>query len=310
MRTAFLTHDDCHGHVTKQGHPERVDRLIAVLDGFTSPEFDALERRSPPLGDTAHIARVHPESYIEMIQSTAGAAGDQPAKVDPDTSVVQGSWKATLRGVGANVEAVNLVMSGEVDNAFCAVRPPGHHAETERAMGFCLFNNVAIAARYAMAKYDLKRVAIVDFDVHHGNGTQEIFERDPNVLFVSSHQMPLYPGTGEASEKGVGNILNCPLPMNADGKAFREVWENQVFPKLEAFRPEFLFISAGFDGHQADPLANINLTEDDFIWVTERLKKIAQNCCQNRIVSTLEGGYDLDALKSSAMAHVRTLMLD
>jgi acetoin utilization deacetylase AcuC-like enzyme len=263
MRTAFLTHADCHGHVTKPGHPERVDRLIAVLDGFSSSEFDDLDRRSPPLGDIADIARVHPDAYIEMIQSTAAAAGDQPAKVDPDTTVVEGSWNAALRGVGANVEAVNLVMSGKVDNAFCAVRPPGHHAETGRAMGFCLFNNIAIAARYAMAEYNLKRVAIVDFDVHHGNGTQEIFEQDPNVLFASSHQMPLYPGTGEAREKGVGNILNCPLPPDANSEVFRHVWESQVFPRLEAFEPEFLFISAGFDGHQADPLANINLTEGD-----------------------------------------------
>lgn len=308
MTTAFFTHPDCLGHVTQPGHPEKVERLVELLKGFKGEAFQSLDRFDAKLGEVEAIERVHPRSYIDHVRTTAAGAGDKQVKLDPDTPVVSGSWAAALRGVGALTEAVDQVCAGEATNAFCAIRPPGHHAETAKAMGFCLFNNVAIAARHAMEKHGLTRIAIVDFDVHHGNGTQEIFERDQRVFFASSHQFPHYPGTGSADETGIGNILNCPLPANSSPNLFRKIWETEVLPRVEAFDPELILISAGFDAHKADPLSDLNLTEDDFVWITERLTDLAGRLCSNRIVSTLEGGYDLEALQKSAVAHVQALM--
>ncbi|TNE56985.1 MAG: histone deacetylase family protein [Alphaproteobacteria bacterium] len=307
MTTAFYTHPDCLEHITQPGHPERVDRLVTLMDGFSSEAFSALKRCEPALADLEMITRVHPETYVKEIQNASEGASEGYVKLDADTAVVSGSWKAALRAAGALVNAVDLVMSAGATNAFCAVRPPGHHAETAQAMGFCLFNNVAIGAAHALAVHGLSRVAILDFDVHHGNGTQEIFQSDPRVFFASSHQMPLYPGSGAASETGVGNIHNLPLAPDAPAADFRDAW-TKLLPELEAFAPEFIFISAGFDAHKADPLSNQNLTDADFVWITEELANIAARCCANRVVSTLEGGYDLDALRSSALAHVKVLM--
>lgn len=307
MTTAFYSHTDCLKHITQPGHPERVDRLIALMDGFSAEEFSSLQRCEPDLATLDLVARVHPVSYVNEIQAACAGAGERHVKLDPDTVVVQGSWDAALRAAGALVNAVDKVMSGGATNAFCAVRPPGHHAETAQAMGFCLFNNVAIGAAHALAAHGLSRVAILDFDVHHGNGTQEIFQADQRVFFASSHQMPLYPGTGAASETGLGNIHNLPLAPKAPAEAFRAAWSG-LLPELEAFAPEMIFISAGFDGHKADPLSDQNLTEADFVWITDELVKIAARCCSNRVISTLEGGYDLEALRVSALAHVRVLM--
>ncbi|TNE39011.1 MAG: histone deacetylase family protein [Alphaproteobacteria bacterium] len=307
MTTAFYTHPDCLKHVTQPGHPERVDRLVTLMEGFAAEEFAALQRCEPDLIALEKITRVHPEAYVSGIRDAAAGASQGFVRLDEDTAVVEGSWNAALRAAGALVDAVDKVMANGATNAFCAVRPPGHHAETARAMGFCLFNNVAIGAAHALDIHGLERVAIVDFDVHHGNGTQEIFQNDPRVFFASSHQMPLYPGSGSADETGVGNIHNLPLAPEAPAEAFRAAWKG-LLPELEAFAPQLIMISAGFDAHKADPLSNQNLTEADFVWITEELVKIAARSCANRVVSTLEGGYDLDALRASALAHVKVLM--
>lgn len=308
MTTALFTHAACHGHITPQGHPERVARLHAVLEAMEAEEFAGLERREAPRADLGAIERAHPAAYIARIRSSASEAGEMPARLDADTSICGGSWEAALRAAGAMVTAVDAVMTGDIQNAFCAVRPPGHHAEPEIPMGFCLFNTVAIAAFHALAAHGLGKVAVVDFDVHHGNGTAAMFETRQECFFASSHQMPLYPGTGFPEEIGCGNILNVPLPAGADGQVFRREWSQKIFPALDAFEPDFILVSAGFDGHTNDPLAGLALEDDDFAWVTARLVEKARELCGGRLVSTLEGGYDLDALKSASAAHVRELM--
>lgn len=300
MTTALLTHPDCLNHVTPEGHPERVDRLRAISTALA--DFDLL-RLEAPMGGNAHILRAHPQTHIDRV-NTAGVGA-----LDADTYMSEGSLTAAYRGVGAVVKAVDLVMTGEVANAFCAMRPPGHHAERETPMGFCLFGNVTIAAKHALEIYGLSRVAIMDFDVHHGNGTQDLVWDDARILFASTHQMPLYPGSGSAHETGAhGNVLNVPLDPETDGKVFRGAMEAQILPAIDAFEPELILISAGFDAHKNDPLANLNWVEDDYAWATHRLCDLADKHCEGRVVSTLEGGYDLSGLAASCAAHVKALM--
>jgi acetoin utilization deacetylase AcuC-like enzyme len=306
MTTALITHTACLYHETPAGHPESPDRLRAVLRRLEGPEFTTLTRLEAPRASREQIGRVHPTYFIDALLNAVPERG--LVQVDGDTILSPGSGEAALRAAGALVLAVDRVMSGEIRNAFCAVRPPGHHAEPTDAMGFCMFNNVGVGALHARESHGLNRIAVLDFDVHHGNGTQAMFTDDPDLFFGSTHQMPLYPGTGRREERGRGNIHNWPLPPGADGEAFRAAWDAHILPKLEAFQPEFIFISAGFDAHRADPLANLNLTEEDFAWITARLCRIAGAACDGRIVSTLEGGYDLNALADSAAAHVRCLM--
>jgi acetoin utilization deacetylase AcuC-like enzyme len=307
MTTALFSHPDCLRHVTPPGHPERVGRLEAILDALEAPRFDALMRVDAPMGEMADILRCHPQGYIDRVRDAVPAEGW--AALDADTHLSPGSFTAALRAVGAATAALDLVMAGAAGNAFCAVRPPGHHAETATPMGFCLFGTVAIAAKRALDHHGLNRVAVVDFDVHHGNGTQDLLWREKRSLFVSTHQMPLWPGTGDRHETGAhGNILNVPLPPGTDGARFRAVMEAMVLPALEDFAPELLLISAGFDAHRADPLAQMALVEEDFAWVTARLCDVADAHAGGRVVSTLEGGYDLPALAASVAAHVGVLM--
>lgn len=307
MPTALVSHPDCLLHLNPDGHPERPERLHAILAALAGEEFAALQRVEAPLADDGQVVRVHSQAHLDHIRRSVPAFGQ--TALDPDTFVSPASLSAALRAVGANIHAVDLVMSGAVGNAFCAIRPPGHHAEMETAMGFCLFGNVVAGARHAQKRWGLDRVAIVDFDVHHGNGTQNLVWNDPGIAFVSTHQMPLYPGSGAADECGAtGNILNLPLPPQAGSDQFRHRVTAEALPFLRSFRPQMLFISAGFDAHRADPLANLDLSEADFYWVTKLLCDLATEVCNSRVVSTLEGGYDLDALAASAAAHVRALM--
>jgi acetoin utilization deacetylase AcuC-like enzyme len=306
MPTLLFTHAACLEHDPGEYHPESPARLRAVLAALDAPEFAALDRREAPAADLEDIARVHPRDFVEAMLAAVPTEGY--AGVDADTILSPGSGKAALRAAGAAVAAVDAVIAGEASNAFCAVRPPGHHAEPDRAMGFCLFNNVAIGALRARAVHGLGRVAVIDFDVHHGNGTQAMFERDRSLFYASTHQSPLYPGTGARSERGVGNIVNVPLPPMAGSGEFRRGVEASILPALDAFAPEFVMVSAGFDAHRRDPLAQLMLVEDDYTWVTERLLDVAKRHAGGRLVSTLEGGYDLAALGASAAAHVRSLM--
>ena len=302
MRTALVTHDACFDHVTPPGHPEQVARLDAVLGALQGME---LHRVTAPLGAEDDILRAHPAAHIAALRDAAPDEGWR--SLDADTHMSVGTLEAAFRCVGGVVRAVDMVLGGDAPNAFVAMRPPGHHAERETPMGFCFFGNVAIAAKHALEHHGLDRVAIVDFDVHHGNGTQDLVEDDPRILFCSTHQMPLYPGTGAAHETGVGNVLNCPLPDGAGSKAFRDVMEQVVLPRVDAFAPQLIIISAGFDAHSDDPLAGMNLVEGDFTWVTEKLCDLADRHCEGRVVSSLEGGYDLSALGASAAAHVNVL---
>jgi len=307
MTTALYMHDDCLHHVTPPGHPERVERLEAIAQALTAAVFDALDRREAPLAARPDLLLCHPGSHLDRVVAAVPEEGW--VSLDADTHLSPGSYQAALRAVGGNIAAVDAVLAGEIANAFVACRPPGHHAETETAMGFCLFGNVAIAARHAMDRHGLTRVAIVDFDVHHGNGTQDLMWTEERALFVSSHQMPLFPGTGDAHETGAhDNIVNVPLAPMTGGAEMRRAYETEILPALLDYRPELMLISAGFDAHAADPLANLNWTDGDFAWVTERLCDVAEDTCDGRVVSTLEGGYDLDALATSAAAHVRVLM--
>jgi acetoin utilization deacetylase AcuC-like enzyme len=306
MTTLLLTHPACLEHDTGYGHPERADRLRAIDDALAAPVFKRLIREQAPLANLAAIERLHPEPYVEMVR--AAIPKHDHAWLDPDTVVSPESWEAALRATGATLYAVDQVMAGNADNAFCAVRPPGHHAEPSRAMGFCLFNSVAVAALHARAKHGAKRVAVVDFDVHHGNGTQAAFWTDKDLFYGSTHQMPLFPGTGAVDETGVGNICNAPLAPGDDGEDFRAAWEARILPALDAFAPDFLLVSAGFDAHIRDPLAQLRLIEPDFAWVSEKLLEAAAKHTGGKLVSTLEGGYDLDALASSTAVHVATLM--
>ena len=307
MATALYTHADALRHLTPPGHPEQVDRLRAIARALDAPAFAGLARVEAPKADRADLLRVHPESHIASIEAQVPLTGFNP--VDGDTFLSPGSLDAALRAAGGACAAVDAVMAGQAGNAFVAMRPPGHHAERDRAMGFCLFSSVAIAAKRAVQVHGLDRVAIVDFDVHHGNGTQDAVWDDPAILFVSSHQWPLYPGTGRPSETGAhGNVLNVTLPPNSDGAAMRTAYDTQVWPELEEFEPELILVSAGFDAHADDPLANLRWREADFAWLTRRLCDLAQAHCGGRLVSCLEGGYDLDALAASVAAHVTVLM--
>lgn len=306
MSTLLLTHPVFLEHAPPEGHPERPDRLRAVNKILEHESFDGLIREEAPRGDPEDVVRAHPADYLHMLEQSVPDSGLEP--LDPDTWMGPKSLEAAMHAVGAGTRAVDAVMNLEVSNAFCAVRPPGHHAETSRAMGFCLFNSVAIAAHYAVETYGADRVAVVDFDVHHGNGTQEIFWSDPDLFYGSTHQMPLFPGSGEVSETGEGNIFNAPLRAGDDGERFREAMRSRILPSLNAFEPDLLIISAGFDAHHKDPLASLELTEEDFVWATLNLMDIAARHCDGRVVSMLEGGYDLQGLASSAAVHIQALM--
>ena len=307
MTTLFLTHADGLAHVTPPGHPEQVARLTAITDALAAPEFATLARADAPLADDALLRLCHPQAYIDRIRAAIPLGGTY--QLDADTHVSPGSLNAALRAVGGACHAVDQVLAGEVQNAFVAMRPPGHHAETETPMGFCLFGTVAIAARHAMEAHGLSRVAVVDFDVHHGNGTQDLLWNEQRALFISSHQMPLWPGTGRPDERGAhGQVINVPLRPGTDGAAFKRIYEDAVLPQLDRFAPELLIISAGFDAHRDDPLAQLALVEADFAWVTGALCDIAARHAQGRVVSVLEGGYDLPALGASVAAHVSVLM--
>jgi acetoin utilization deacetylase AcuC-like enzyme len=306
MTTLLVTHPACFAHDTGGMHPEHPARLKAVLAALEAPEFAALDRREAPLAEREQIARVHSRFYVDRVLEVVPESGY--VALDPDTIISPGSGEAALRAAGAVVAAVDAVAAGEVRNAFCAVRPPGHHAEAARAMGFCMFNNIAVGAEQARKVHGLARVAVVDFDVHHGNGTQHMFDKDADLFYASTHQWPFYPGTGAADETGVGNIVNVPLAPMSGSREFRAAMSDIVLPALARFRPDMLMISAGFDAHADDPLASLRLLESDFEWATRQLITVADDCCGGRLVSTLEGGYDLEALAASAAAHVRTLM--
>ncbi|MCC5964613.1 MAG: histone deacetylase family protein [Natronohydrobacter sp.] len=307
MTTAYLTHPDALRHQTPPGHPEQIARIKAISDALAAPEFASLLRIDAPLAQQTQLLLCHPEAYIDRIRRAIPAAGIY--QLDADTHVSNGSFDAASRAVGGACHAVDLVMGGTAQNAFVAMRPPGHHAETQTPMGFCLFGTVAIAARHAMERHGLTRVAVVDFDVHHGNGTQDLLWSEARSFFVSSHQMPLWPGSGRPEERGAhGNVLNVPLAPGTDGASFQRIYEDMVLPQLDRFAPELVIVSAGFDAHRDDPLAQLSLVEDDFAWITGALCDIAARHAGGRLVSCLEGGYDLPALAASVAAHIRVLM--
>jgi len=306
MSCLVYTHPSCLAHDPGPGHPESPSRLAAVLEALDDPRFAALARNEAPRATREQIARVHAQSLIGEVLDESDTTGWR--RLDPDTVMSPASAEAALRAAGGVCAAVDAVVAGEARRAFCAVRPPGHHATPDTAMGFCLFNSIAIGAAHALAAHGLSRVVIVDFDVHHGNGTQDIFWSDPRVLYASSHQWPLYPGTGARSETGAGNIVNAPLKPGAGSADFRAAYTDTVLPALDAFAPELVMISAGFDAHRLDPLANLNLDGDDYAWITARLAELADKHARGRIVSSLEGGYSLTALRESVTAHVGALM--
>jgi acetoin utilization deacetylase AcuC-like enzyme len=309
MSTLLISHPACLNHENGLGHPERPDRLRAIEQALEDERFHMLAREQAPLAPLEIVALCHPMEYIEAIREAAPSESEGMVHLDADTSMSPGSFEAALRAVGGGMLAVDEVMNQKAGNAFVTVRPPGHHAETARPMGFCLFNNAAIAARYAQQRYGVERVSIVDFDVHHGNGSQAIFWDDKSVMYCSTHEMPLYPGTGAVGERGEHDtIVNAPLSAGDGGDAFREAFEVVILPRLRAFKPDILVISAGFDAHTRDPLANLNLVEADYAWVTKQLMEIADASAQGRIVSLLEGGYDLQGLARSVAAHVTALM--
>jgi acetoin utilization deacetylase AcuC-like enzyme len=300
--TALVSHEACFEHITPPGHPEQVARLDAVLNAL---EGMNLMRVQAPMAAEDDLLRAHPKTHIDAVREAVPAEGWR--SLDADTHMSPGTLEAAYRAAGGVVRAVDLVLGGDARNAFAAVRPPGHHAERETAMGFCFFGNVVVGAKHALEHHGLSRVAIVDFDVHHANGTQDLVEDDARILFCSTHQSPLYPGTGMAHEVGVDNVLNVPLPDGTGSKAFRDVIDRIVLPRVDAFSPELLIISAGFDAHKSDPLAGMMLETEDFAWVTQKLCELADRHCNGRVVSSLEGGYDLEALGASARAHVQVL---
>lgn len=306
MTTALFSHSACLDHDTGPHHPECAARLKAIMAALDAPEFADLERHEAPLATMADIERVHPRDHIVRVLAAVPKSGY--ASLDGDTIVSPGSGEAALRAAGAVIGAVDAVFGGSATNAFCAIRPPGHHAEPSQAMGFCLFNNVAIGARYAREAYGVRRIAIVDFDVHHGNGSQTLVESDASIFYASTHQSLLYPGTGHARETALGNLVNAPLRPGSGGPEFRHAFSEIIFPALGHFAPDLLFVSAGFDAHRDDPLANLQLDENDYAWVTTQLVGFAQRYCHGRLVSSLEGGYDLDALARSVAVHVTALM--
>ena len=301
--TLFITHPDMLAHDTGQGHPERSARLAAVLDAIKDADL-SLDRREAMEAEVEALIRVHPEAHVQRILDASPASG--VVALDPDTVLSPGSVRAGRLAAGAAIQAVRAVAAGETSRAFAAVRPPGHHAEPDKAMGFCLFSNVAIAAREAQA-LGLSKVAVIDFDVHHGNGTQAAFENDASLFLGSIHQMPLYPGTGAADETGVGNIVNAPVPPHAAREAWRATFAGGLMPALDAFDPDLVIISAGFDAHRRDPLAHQSLEAEDFAWATRAVIEVARARCGGKVVSSLEGGYDLNGLGLSAVAHLRAL---
>lgn len=302
----LFTHPAMLLHEPPRGHAERSARLEAVLVGVADLP---LSRREAPFAQREAILLVHPARYVDALEEAFAEARENDVQLDPDTHLSSGSRTAIYRAAGACVAAVDAVLAGEDDMAFCAVRPPGHHAEPMAPMGFCIFNNIAIAAMHALEVHGLERVAIVDFDVHHGNGSQTIAEREPRLLFASTHQAPLYPGTGAANERGVGgNVVNAPLAAGTGGAEWRAAMEALVMPALEAFAPQLILVSAGFDAHRADPLAQMELEDSDFAWVGQRLRDLALRHCKGKLVSTLEGGYDLNALASAARAYLEALL--
>ena len=307
MTTAYFSHPDGLNHVTPPGHPEQVARLKAIESALSSARFDDLDRAEAPLASEADVLLCHPQRYIDRLHAALPESGT--VALDADTHISPGSLQAALRAVGGTIAAIDRVLDGTASNAFVGCRPPGHHAEVELPMGFCLFGTVAIAAKHALERHGLTRVAVVDFDVHHGNGTQNLLWDEARTLFVTSQQMPLWPGTGEPHERGAhDNIINIPLAPGSGGQEMRRAYEGQVSPALDAFEPQLILISAGFDAHADDPLANLNWSTDDFAWLTERLCDRADSHCEGHVVSTLEGGYDLTALGQSVAAHVAVLM--
>jgi acetoin utilization deacetylase AcuC-like enzyme len=308
MTTLLITHDQAGlNHLTPLGHPERPDRLRALAQVFGEERFQPLKRVEAPSAPLETIALCHPMDYVQALREATPKQGI--VSIDADTSMSPGSFEAAVRAVGGATHAVDEVVGKRADNAFVCMRPPGHHTETVRAMGFCLFNTAAIAARYAQDRYGLGRVAVIDFDVHHGNGTQDIFWDDATAMYCSTHQMPLYPGTGAKSETGAHDtIVNAPLSAGDGGERFREAFNSRILPRLRDFGPELVVISAGFDAHKRDPLASLQLVESDFAWATQQLMEIADKSAQGRVVSVLEGGYDLEGLSQSAAAHVTALM--
>jgi acetoin utilization deacetylase AcuC-like enzyme len=306
MTTLLYTHPSSLEHDTGPGHPESPARSRAIFAMLEREErkgaLVGIERREPRRATREQLGRVHTPRFVEAILSAVPREGY--VRVDPDTVMSPGSGEAALRAAGAACDAVDAVIGGEARNAFCALRPPGHHAEPERAMGFCLFNSVAAGARQALAFHGLERISIFDFDVHHGNGTQAVFEDDPRVQYLSTHQWPLYPGTGARAETGVGNIVNRPLPAGTGSREWRSVVESDILTAIDVFAPELVMVSAGFDAHEADPLAMLELAEDDYGWVTRELVALADRHADGRLVSVLEGGYDLSALANSCLAHL------
>jgi acetoin utilization deacetylase AcuC-like enzyme len=304
MGVAFITHPDCELHDTGFGHPESAERLRAVLDYLpTTKIWDRLLRHQAPLVTKRQLCRVHDEAYVDAVMAAEPNQGR--VYLDPDTSMAPHSLNAALRASGAATRGVDLVMSGEADRAFCCIRPPGHHAGIRRAMGFCLFNNVAVGVRHVQDAYGLQKVGIVDFDVHHGNGTEDVFRSDPSVFYASTFQHPFYPGTGADTRSD--HIVNVPLPAGTKGPDFRSAFEDRILPALDGFAPDFLFVSAGFDAHRDDPLAQFFLLEDDFAWTTARIKGVADSHAGGRIVSVLEGGYNTSALARSIEVHLQAM---
>ena len=306
MVTRLYTHPIYLDHLTPPGHPERPDRLRAIERVLEDERFAPLDRQEAPCGDEAAILYAHPQAHLDKVRAAIPHEG--LVRIDADTSASPKSWQAALTAIGAANAAVDDVFSGAAGNVFVAARPPGHHAEKTRAMGFCFFNTAAIAARHAQRRHGAERVAIVDWDVHHGNGTQDVFWDDPSVLYCSTHQMPLYPGTGGKDETGAGNIVNAPLSAGDGGDAFKDAFRTCILPALDAFHPDLIIVSAGFDAHYRDPLAELELTEQDFDWATAELMDSAARLAGNRLVSLLEGGYDLHGLAFSVAAHVARLM--
>lgn len=305
MTTLLVTQRNFESHVTPTGHPERPDRLRAIDEALRKDRFSGLMRKDAPYGDLMLAEMVHDADYLSRLSQARPVEG--MGQIDEDTFISSGSLDAASTALGAGMLALDAVALGEADNAFCAIRPPGHHAEIDRPMGFCLINTIAVVARMAQRKHGAERVAIVDFDVHHGNGTQDIFKNDPTVFYGSSHQMPLFPGTGAIGETGVGNVFNAPLSPNTGGEEMREAYLGRILPALEAFAPDFIFISAGFDADYRDPLAQLNWRPDDFGWVTGKIMDIAGRHCSNRVVSLLEGGYDRHGLAGGVTSHVAML---
>ena len=308
MATALFTHPACMGHDTGDYHPECAERLRLLLSTLSGEDFQFLERMEAPRASSEQILRAHDSDHLDFVRDNL-PTGDDYAHLDPDTVVSEGSWEAALRSAGAAVGAVDAVMKGEVKNAFCATRPPGHHAESRAVLGFCLFNNAAIGAMHAKAVHGAKRVVVFDIDVHHGNGTQDIFYAHPDLMYVSTHEDESFPGTGLPEETGVaGNIINIVLPQGSGSEPWRAAVTDKIIPAIRKFKPDLLMISAGFDAHAQDPMAHMKLSTEDFSWVTHELCKLAEEVCQGRVVSVLEGGYDLKSLTVSCAAHVTALL--